>query len=102
MNTESLRSLIDRHFASEAASGRPAVHIQWFGPASECDGMRFSPLILADYLSDLAIKAYGREHAPIGGIHNAVWMLAFAERRAHAALALRNLASLLPRVCAAS
>ena len=88
----SLRAAIDNHFRGQH------VHIMWLGSASECGGMRFSPLPVADYLSDLAIASVGQDRAPIGGIHHHVWQLAYAETREHAGLAMRNLASLLDGV----
>jgi hypothetical protein len=68
--------------------------IGWLGPATECGGMRFDPLPVANYLCDLALTARPAT-APVGAIHHYVWAMAFAQERPIAALALRNLASLL-------
>lgn len=88
MTSIELRILLDH---AAATGAMPWCSIAWIGPARDCGGMRFSPLAVANYLCD----AVGST-ASIGAIHQHVWQLAFAERREHAALALRNLARLIP------
>lgn len=65
--------------------------IGWFVPASQCPSlMRFSPMAISDFLVS-AVPSLS-----IGAANQYIWTMAFAEKREHAALALRNLVGLLP------
>ena len=69
------------------------VFLGWTIPAREKQtGMRFCPITVADYLCGLS------DRVPIGAVHQYVWTMAFANSRAVAATAMRNLCGLFDGV----